>query len=83
MAANPTFPSRDVLRRRLHFRPLDALVGVAIFLLLLIDGLSRTAARRLPFLPDWLRSVAGAIVTIGGHKLSSMCRACSAASITP
>src|SRR5580698_6684028 len=34
MAANPTFPSRDVLRRRLHFRPLDALVGVVIFLLL-------------------------------------------------
>ena len=39
---------------------------IAIFLLLLIDGLSRTAARRLPFLPDWFRSVAGAIVTIGG-----------------
>jgi NitT/TauT family transport system permease protein len=34
MAVNPTFPSRDVLRRRLHFRPLDALVGVVIFLLL-------------------------------------------------
>jgi len=39
---------------------------IAIFLLLLIDGLSRTAARRLPFLPDWLRSVAGAVITIGG-----------------
>src|SRR6202451_4640779 len=34
MAANPTFPSRDVLRRRLHFRPPDALVRVVIFLLL-------------------------------------------------
>ncbi len=39
---------------------------IAIFLLLLIDGLSRTAARRLPFLPDWFRSIAGAVITIGG-----------------
>jgi NitT/TauT family transport system permease protein len=34
MAVTPTFPSRDVLRRRLHIRPLDALVGALIFLLL-------------------------------------------------
>jgi NitT/TauT family transport system permease protein len=34
MAVTPTFPSRDVLRRRLHLRPLDALVGAAVFLLL-------------------------------------------------
>jgi NitT/TauT family transport system permease protein len=34
MAVTPTFPSRDVLRRRLRIRPLDALVGAVIFLLL-------------------------------------------------
>jgi NitT/TauT family transport system permease protein len=34
MTVAPTFPSRDVVRRRLHFRPLDAVVGAAIFLLL-------------------------------------------------
>ena len=34
MAVTPTFPSRDVLRRRLHIRPLDVLVGALIFLLL-------------------------------------------------
>jgi NitT/TauT family transport system permease protein len=36
MAVTPTFPSRDVLRRRLHIRPLDALVGALIFLLLYV-----------------------------------------------
>jgi NitT/TauT family transport system permease protein len=36
MAVTPTFPSRDVLRRRLHIRPLDALVGAVIFLLLYV-----------------------------------------------
>jgi len=35
MAVTPTFPSRDSLRR-LRFRPLDAVVGAAIFLLLYI-----------------------------------------------
>jgi NitT/TauT family transport system permease protein len=34
MAVTPTFPSRDVLRRRLHIRPLDVLVGALILLLL-------------------------------------------------
>ncbi len=34
MAVSPTFPSRDVLRRRLRFRPLDAVVGAGVFLLL-------------------------------------------------
>jgi NitT/TauT family transport system permease protein len=33
MAVTPTFPSRDTLRR-LRFRPLDALVGAGVFLLL-------------------------------------------------
>jgi NitT/TauT family transport system permease protein len=36
MAVTPTFPSRDVVRRRLHIRPLDVLVGGAIFLLLYV-----------------------------------------------
>jgi hypothetical protein len=34
VAVNPTFPSRDVVRRRLVFRPLGILVGAAFFLLL-------------------------------------------------
>jgi NitT/TauT family transport system permease protein len=34
MAVTPTFPSRDVVRRRLYFRPLDVLVGAVIFLML-------------------------------------------------
>jgi NitT/TauT family transport system permease protein len=33
MAVTPTFPSRDPLRR-FRFRPLDALVGAGVFLLL-------------------------------------------------
>lgn len=33
MAVTPTFPSRDTVRR-LRFRPLDALVGAGVFLLL-------------------------------------------------
>jgi NitT/TauT family transport system permease protein len=36
MAVTPTFPSRDVLRQRLHIRPLDAMVGALIFLLLYV-----------------------------------------------
>jgi AI-2 transport protein TqsA len=49
-----------------YFQGIITPLVIAIFLLLLIDGLSRTAARRLPFLPVWLRSLAGAIITIGG-----------------
>jgi len=52
-----------------YFQGIVTPLVIAIFLLLLIDGLSRTAARRLPFLPDWFRSVAGAIVTIGGFAV--------------
>ena len=33
MAVTPTFPSRDSLRR-LRFRPLDAVVGAGVFLLI-------------------------------------------------
>ena len=33
MAVTPTFPSRDTLRR-FRFRPVDALVGAGVFLLL-------------------------------------------------
>jgi NitT/TauT family transport system permease protein len=36
VAVNPTFPSRDVVRRRLGFRPLDILVGAVFFLLLYV-----------------------------------------------
>ena len=42
---------------------------IAVFLLLLIDGLSRSAERRLPFLPAWFRSTAGAVITIAGFAI--------------
>src|SRR5215475_9315406 len=34
MAVTPTFPSKDALQRRFRFRPLDAAVGIGVFLLL-------------------------------------------------
>ena len=42
---------------------------IALLLLLLIDGFSRGAAHRLPFLPGWLRSTIGAVVIIAGFAL--------------
>jgi predicted PurR-regulated permease PerM len=42
---------------------------IAVFLLLLIDGFSRAVERRLPRCPEWLRSVMGAGLTLGGFAL--------------
>jgi AI-2 transport protein TqsA len=42
---------------------------IALFLLLLIDGFSRSVEQRLPFLPGWLRSTAGAIFITAGFAL--------------
>jgi AI-2 transport protein TqsA len=39
---------------------------IAIFLLLLIDGFSRTLERRFPAWPDWFRLGLGAVLTIAG-----------------
>ena len=36
MAVTPTFPSRDALQRRFRFRPLDAMVGAGVFVLLYV-----------------------------------------------
>jgi AI-2 transport protein TqsA len=52
-----------------YFQGIITPLVIAIFLLLLIDGLSRTAERRLPFLPAWFRSTAGAVITIAGFAL--------------
>ncbi len=50
MAVTPTFPSRDTLRR-LRFRPLDVVVGAAVFLL--IYAVVRVGAgARVPFHPS-------------------------------
>lgn len=42
---------------------------IAIFLLMLIDGLDRTLEERLPRLPAWLRTTAGVGLTVGGFAL--------------
>jgi predicted PurR-regulated permease PerM len=42
---------------------------IALFLLLLIDGFSRSVEQRLPFLPGWLRSTVGAVFTIAGFAI--------------
>jgi AI-2 transport protein TqsA len=42
---------------------------IALFLLLLIDGFSRSVEQRLPFLPGWLRSTVGAIFITAGFAI--------------
>lgn len=42
---------------------------IAVFLLMLIDGLDRTLEERLPSLPGWLRSTLGVALTVGGFAL--------------
>ena len=55
MAVTPTFPSRDALRR-LRFRPLDAVVGAAIFLL--IYAVVRVgASAHVPFRPSQVTTI--------------------------
>ncbi len=39
---------------------------IAVFMLLLIDGVSRTMARRFPSWPPWLRMTLGVTVTVAG-----------------
>src|SRR5258708_3138544 len=50
MAVTPTFPSRDALRR-LRFRPLDAVVGAGVFLLL-YAVIRVGASAHVPFRPS-------------------------------
>jgi predicted PurR-regulated permease PerM len=52
-----------------YFRGIITPLVIAVFLLLLIDGFSRTLARRFPNWPDWLRSSMGAVLTIAGFAL--------------
>ncbi len=55
MAVTPTFPSRDALRR-LRFRPLDAVVGAVIFLL--IYAVVRVgASAHVPFRPSQVTTI--------------------------
>lgn len=39
---------------------------IAVFMLLLIDGVTRTMAQRLPGWPSWVRTMVGAVVTVAG-----------------
>jgi len=39
---------------------------IAVFMLLLIDGVSRTMAQRFPSWPRWLRTMVGVVVTVAG-----------------
>ncbi len=42
---------------------------IAVFMLLLIDGMSRTTERRFPGWPQWLRSTLGITVTVAGFTI--------------
>jgi predicted PurR-regulated permease PerM len=42
---------------------------IALFLLMLIDGLDRALEHRFPRLPAWLRVTLGAVLTVGGFAL--------------
>jgi AI-2 transport protein TqsA len=50
----------------MYLRGIIAPLVVAAFLLMLIDGLDRTLAQRLPAIPAWLRSTLGAVLILGG-----------------
>jgi predicted PurR-regulated permease PerM len=50
----------------MYLRGIIAPLVVAAFLLMLIDGLDRTLAQRLPAIPAWLRSTLGAMLILGG-----------------
>jgi len=39
---------------------------IAVFMLLLIDGVSRTMAQRFPKWPKWVRTMVGVVVTLAG-----------------
>ena len=55
MAVTPTFPSRDALRR-FRFRPLDAVVGAGVFLLLY--AIARVgASAHVPFHPSQVTTI--------------------------
>lgn len=55
MAVTPTFPSRDSLRR-LRFRPLDAVVGAGVFLLIYVV-VRVGAGAHVPMAGDFLVAV--------------------------
>ncbi|MBV9509194.1 MAG: AI-2E family transporter [Caulobacteraceae bacterium] len=52
-----------------YLREIITPLMIAVFLLLLIDGVARAADKRLPFVPAWLRSAAGAVFIIAGFAV--------------
>src|SRR5271163_4863186 len=52
-----------------YFRGIIRPLVIAVFLLLLIDGFSRTLGRQFPSWPARLRSILGAVLTVAGFAL--------------
>jgi NitT/TauT family transport system permease protein len=72
MAVTPTFPSRDSLRR-LRFRPLDAVVGAAIFLL--IYAVVRVgASAHVPFHPSHATTISTSPAELPYYAARSLLR---------
>jgi NitT/TauT family transport system permease protein len=72
MAVTPTFPSRDTLRR-LRFRPLDAVVGAAIFLL--IYAVVRVgASAHVPFHPTHATTISTSPAELPYYAARSLLR---------
>jgi predicted PurR-regulated permease PerM len=58
----------------LYLRGIITPLVIALFLLMLIDGFDRAVAKRLPSLPEWLRSTLGAVLTVAGFAIvTSIC----------
>jgi AI-2 transport protein TqsA len=53
----------------LYLRGIITPLVIALFLLLLIDGLDRALAERLRSVPGWLRSTLGAALIVGGFAI--------------
>jgi NitT/TauT family transport system permease protein len=72
MAVTPTFPSRDSLRR-LRFRPLDAVVGAAVFLL--IYAVVRVgASAHVPFHPSHATTISTSPAELPYYAARSLLR---------
>jgi NitT/TauT family transport system permease protein len=72
MAVTPTFPSRDTLRR-LRFRPLDAVVGAAVFLLIYVV-VRVGASAHVPFHPSQVTRISTAPSELPYYAARSLLR---------
>ena len=72
MAVTPTFPSRDALRR-LRFRPLDAVVGAGVFLLL-YAVVRVGASAHVPFRPSQAATIGTSPSRLPSYAARSLLR---------